>query len=151
MNVHYKGAVQQSLDFGEAYNDKPAIHVINYPDDRKGQPGHYDLLIEKRTDTMRNFPVYKVRDFVAVETGPFTWQMAQETSGKIDIGKVEVIFMSRNGSKFSSNQEKLQVIGAGAVIHRCDVRSINDKLQYSFTQNDLRKIRGLMNINEDKS
>ena len=52
---------------------------------------HYDLLIEKRTDTMRNFPVYKAGDFVSVESGPFTSQMAQKINEKIDIGKVELM------------------------------------------------------------
>ena len=100
---------------------------------------------------MRNFPVYKVRDFVPVVIGPFTLQMAQITNENIDIGKVKVIFMSRSGLKFSFNQEKSKVVGAEAVIHRCDIGSINYKLHYSFAQNDLRKIRGLRNINKDKS
>ena len=45
VHVYYHGGFDKFTEFGEAFTESPPIRVVNYPDRRRGQPGHYDLLL----------------------------------------------------------------------------------------------------------
>ena len=135
ITVHYEDSDKSSV-FG--------IDILYYPEERddKGElikAGHYVLL---RRATLLSQPenekVYSPGDYVAVRSETNDWFMCVTSKINDPSKEVKCRFMRKSGQYFLLSKKLEKWFPKSAILHRCSIQSIENRMFYSFDVIDVK-------------
>ena len=146
ITVHYEDSNKGTV-FGEFFTDCPSIDILYYPgerDDDKGElikAGHYVLL--KRATLLsqsENEKVYSLGDYVAVRSETNDWFMCVISEINDPSKEVKVRFMRKSRQYFLLSKKLDKWFSKSAIVHKCSIPSIDNRMRYSFDAIDINGI-----------
>ena len=135
ITVHYEDSDKGTI-FG--------IDILYYPEERndKGElikAGHYVLL---RRATLLSQPenakVYSLGDYVALRSETNDWFMCVISEINDPSKEVKIRFMRKSGQHFLLSKKLEKWFPKSAILHRCSIPSIDNRMCYSFDAIDVK-------------
>ena len=134
--------IQRPITLHYGYSDKGTVFgmdILYYPEERDDKAGNYVLLSRATLLSQpENEKVYSLGDYVAVLSETNDWFMCVISEINDPSKEVKVRFMRKSGQYFLLSRKLENWFPKSAILHRCSIPSINNRMCYSFDAIDVK-------------